>query len=96
MLTPCTSLGLSSRLSRMFGGVPSTPLHPPSCWPNPCAPTGAPPGNKVCYGKQCYFTTALICASGCAFAVVLGLIMARLTKRRYYVLYADIRTKKAR
>ena len=54
------------------------------------------PGTKICYGKACYFTTALICAVGCAVAVVLGLAMAALTKQRYYVLYADIRTKKVR
>lgn len=41
-------------------------------------------------------TTALICACACFAAMALGLALARLTKHRYYIMYADVRTKKAR
>ena len=44
----------------------------------------------VCYGRSCYFTTALICAIGCGVAVLLALGMAHFTKKRYTQLYGHL------
>jgi len=74
-----------------WGILPAGDLYDDHAHPDPIDP-----GSKLCFGKACYFTTALICACACFAAMVLGLALARLTKQRYYIMYADVRTKKAR
>eukprot|EP00040_Diaphanoeca_grandis_P032642 m.198372 g.198372 ORF g.198372 m.198372 type:complete len:158 (+) comp32690_c3_seq3:443-916(+) len=46
-------------------------------------------GAKICFGYKCYFTSALICAIACGFAMLIGLLLAYLTRKRYAILYAD-------
>lgn len=50
-------------------------------------------GVWTCHGTHCYFESFLICAVACGVGATFGLVLTGLTKKRYTLLYQDLRTK---